>query len=88
MGRLAPGTTKRRWEPEEGIRKHNEKIHRESKYVDEHKNLPFKFSKPKKPKRTCYVECVECGSIYCVPINTVGVVCKQCDKYVSTKEVS
>ena len=88
MGRLTPGSTKRRWEPDEGVSKLNERIHRESKYIDEHKNLPFKFSKPIRSKRTCYVECVECGSIYCVPINTVGVVCKECNKYVNTREVS
>ena len=29
IGELSPGVTKRRWEPEGGINKHNERIHRE-----------------------------------------------------------
>ncbi len=87
IGELSPGTIKRRWEPEEGVGKHKEKIHRESKYADEFKNLPFKFSKPQKVGRKHYVKCSKCGNIYYVSINTVGIICKNCNAYVSIEEV-
>jgi hypothetical protein len=86
-GELSPGATKRRWEPEGGVRRHNEKIHRESRYANEHKNLPFKFSKPPKSKRQMTVECVECGYMTHVSVNTVGMICNECKAYVSVKEV-
>lgn len=43
---------------------HREKIHKESKFADDNKNLPFTFSKPKKPKpnRDAY-QCSECSRI-------------------------
>ncbi len=87
MAVLEPGATKRRYEPEKGIRKHNERIHRESKTVGDHSNLPFTFSKPSKPKRHNTVECKECGYTVSVPINTVGMICVGCKKYVSVGEV-
>ncbi len=90
VGELTPGTAKRRWEPEGGLGKHNERIHRESKYTDEHKNLPFTFSKPRKAGRRQYMECSECGYIVYVSINTVGIICNECKSYVSVnvKEVA
>lgn len=88
IGELSPGTTGRRWEPEAGVNKHNEKIHRESRYADEHKDLPFTFSKPKKAGRRQYMECDTCGYIVYVSINTVGIICNECKSYVSVKEVS
>jgi len=87
MAILDPGVTKRRWEPEEGTRKLNERIHRESKSVDDHSNLPFTFSKPKKPKRHNVVECKECGHLASVPINTVGMICAECKQYVTVEGV-
>ena len=87
MAVLEPGLTKRRWEPEKGIRKHNERIHRESKLVDAHSNLPFTFSKPKKPKRHNVVECKKCGHLASVPINTIGMICNECKKYVTVEGV-
>jgi DNA-directed RNA polymerase subunit RPC12/RpoP len=87
IGELSPGSTGRRWEPEGGVRKHNEKIHRESNYVDTYGNLPFTFSKPKKSGRKAYMKCAKCGHIVHVSINTVGMVCKECNAYVSVEEV-
>lgn len=87
IGELSPGVTKRRWEPEGGINKHNERIHRESKHVDAHRNLPFEFSKPPKSKRQMTVECVECGYITSASVNTVGMICNECKAYVNIKEV-
>lgn len=86
-GELSPGVTKRRWEPEGGVRKHNERIHRESSYTDQHKNLPFAFSKPTHSGRKRYMECEKCGYIVHVSINTVGIICNECKAYVNVKEV-
>jgi len=88
IGELSPGTTPRRWEPHGGINKHNERIHRESKFADQHKNLPFEFSKPKKAGRRQYMECSNCGHIVHVSINTVGIICNECKTYNDVKEVS
>jgi formylmethanofuran dehydrogenase subunit E len=87
IGELSPGSTERRWEPEGGVGRHREKIHRESRHADEFKNLPFKFSKPRKAGRRHYVKCVKCGEIFYVSVNTVGIVCKNCNAYVSVEEV-
>jgi hypothetical protein len=87
IGELSPGTTERRWAPEGGIRKHNERIHRESKFVDSHGNLPFTFSKPKKPGRRKYVKCKGCGHISHVSVNTIGIICKECNAYRGVEEV-
>jgi formylmethanofuran dehydrogenase subunit E len=80
---LSPGSTKRRWEPESGIKKHNERIHRESRHADEFKNLPFKFSKPKKSGMQQYVSCDKCGHTISASVNTVGIICSECKAYVS-----
>lgn len=80
MGELSPGATSRRWIPEGGLHKHNEKIHKESKFADDYKNLPFSFSKPPRSKRHEWFECVECGHILSAPKNTVMVECRQCNK--------
>ncbi len=87
IGVLSPGTTERRWEPEGGAKAHNEKIHRESRYADEHKNLPFTFSKPRKAGRQKLVKCMECDTKYYIGINTVGVICNECHKYCSVESV-
>lgn len=87
MSKLNPGSTERRWDPPGGVKKHNEKIHRESKFVDDNKNLPFEFSKPYKHKKSKTVKCLNCGYITSVPINTVGMVCHECKKYSSVEEV-
>ncbi len=80
MGELSPGVTPRRYIPEGGIQKHNEKIHRESKFADDHKNLPFTFSKPTKPKRHEWFSCVECGRELSAPKNTFMYACPICKK--------
>jgi hypothetical protein len=87
IGELSPGVTPRRYTPPGGIRKHNEKIHRESKYADTYKNLPFTFSKPKRVGRTKLVECCNCGNMARVGINAVGMICEGCKTYSSVKEV-
>jgi len=77
----------RRWEPEGGVRKHNERIHRESKEVDRYSNLPFTLSKPQKPKKHIDVVCDACGYCVRVPKNTVGMICLSCKKYSSVKAI-
>lgn len=87
IGELSPGATPRRWEPPGGIKKHNERIHRESRFADDHKNLPFTFSKPKKPGRRSIFECSECGYMFSSSVNNVGIICPECKKFTKTKEV-
>lgn len=78
---LSPGSVGRRYEPEGGVRRHNERIHKESKFVDNWKNLPFNFSKPKKNGKTSYVQCNNCGHVTVASINTVGKICSNCKSY-------
>jgi len=88
MGELSPGSTDRRWIPEGGLRKHREKIHRESKFADDHKNLPFKFSKPQKGKKHELFRCMECGNVIYAPVNTIMAVCRKCNRAVKTERIS
>lgn len=79
---LSPGTTDRRWVPPGGLRKHNEKIHSESRRADHYENLPFSFSKPNKPKgQSVYVKCDNCGHVMSVTTVTVGIICPACHKF-------
>ena len=85
---LSPGATPRRYEPIDGIKKHNERIHKESKYADDHKNLPFNFSKPPKPRgRTTYIKCDNCGHVTAATSVTVGIICNECKKFSTVTEV-
>lgn len=88
IGELTPGVTGRRYEPPSGVNKHNERIHRESKYLDACGNLPFTFSKPKREARNKHVACSNCGYIASVQKDTVGMICSECKTYSSVKEVS
>lgn len=86
---LPAGSTPRRYEPTLGVRKHNERIHRESKHVDDYKNLQFTFRKPPKSKgASAYVRCDHCGNVTSATSITVGIVCKKCKKFSSVTEVS
>lgn len=85
---LDPGATPRRYEPASGVQKHNERIHRESRYADEHKKLPFTFRKPQKPMgRSAYVKCDNCGNISGGTTATVGVICKSCGSFSTVTEI-
>lgn len=89
VGELPAGATPRRYEPDGGVRNHNERIHRESKIADDHKNLPFTFSKPNKPKgRATYVRCDSCGRITSATTATVGMVCPDCGKFATVTEIT
>ncbi|MCK5020529.1 MAG: hypothetical protein KAS32_26155 [Candidatus Peribacteraceae bacterium] len=64
---------------DKGSRKYNERIHRESRYADTHKNLPFKFSKPLKRKsNNVLVVCKECTHDLHITQETIIVVCSWC----------
>ena len=77
---VSPGS-KRRWEPEGGISKHNERIHKESKQAD-NKNLPFSFRKPNKPLgRSMEVVCPYCSKICSINDKTTAVICGSCKKF-------
>ncbi len=80
MGELDPGSTPRRWEPESGLQKHRERIHKESKTADDHKNLPFTFSKPAKAKRMAGFKCAECERTFSASVNTIMCICPECKK--------
>lgn len=85
---LTPGATPRRYEPAGGLKNHRERIHRESKSADDHKNLPFTFKKPSKPKgRSTYVKCDNCGYIASGTTATVGMICPECNKFSTVTEV-
>lgn len=85
---LTPGATPRRYDPAGGLKRHRERIHRESKQADDWKNLPFTFSKPSKPKgRHAYVQCDNCGYITSGSSATVGMICPECHKFSSVTEV-
>ncbi len=85
---LPAGATPRRYEPEVGVGKHNERIHRESRYADDHKNLPFSFRKPFKSKgRSVYIQCDACGHITAGTTVTVGMICKECNEFSLVSEV-
>lgn len=88
IGELRPGVTPRRWEPEEGIGKLNSRIHRESKYIDNNKKLPFSFGKPKKPMGgNSLIKCNNCGAITMGTTVTVGIICKSCNEFSTVTEV-
>jgi len=65
---------------EMGDRKYRERIHRDSKYADSNKNLPYSFSKPKKDK-PCRVPftCVHCGRESAHTEETIAVICGGCN---------
>ena len=78
--RLSPGRG-RRWEPEIGVKKHNEKIHKESKAAED-KNLPFSFRKPKKPLgSSSIVFCPHCDRFISISSVTAAVICSGCGKF-------
>jgi len=88
VGELRPGSTGRRWEPEGGINKLNKRIHKESKFADDHKNLPFSFRKPLKQKaNNIAIKCNNCDKIIYGNIHTVCVICNSCGKLSKVSEV-
>jgi hypothetical protein len=75
----------RRWIPEGGLQKHNEKIHKGSKIAND-KNLPYNFSKPKR-QASSYFECEECGREFAAGKNTVMVICPDCKKVTKARKL-
>jgi hypothetical protein len=85
---LTPGSSPRRYEPKGGLKKYREKIHKESKYADNYKNLPFSFRKPPKPVgRPSNFVCDSCGHVISGTKSTVGVICSACGKFSTVTEV-
>ncbi len=67
---------------------HKEKIHRDSKFADNNKDLPFTFSKSKKskPNRDVY-QCSKCERV--IPMDasrTHAIVCR-CNNFIVVEEV-
>lgn len=85
---LSPGSVDRRYEPVSGLKKHNERIHRESSKMDIHGNLPFTFGKPPKARgRSIWIKCDNCGHVSSATSITVGVICRECGQFSSVTEV-
>lgn len=81
---LSPGS-KRRYEPEGGIGKHNERIHRESA-ISKNKNLPFTFTKPKSNLgQSTSCACSNCGHVLSCTTATVAIICPKCHKFSKVK---
>jgi rubrerythrin len=73
----------RRVEPESGVKKHNERIHKESNYAKDHKNLPFSFRKPPKPVgRPEIIVCPKCGHVFSGSDKTVCFICSGCKEFI------
>jgi hypothetical protein len=76
---LRPGEMGRRYDPPGGLKKHKARIDRDRKAAE---NLPFKFSKPSKPRpNNTAVACVSCGTIYMANRNTIGIICRNCNSF-------
>ncbi|GAG08014.1 unnamed protein product [marine sediment metagenome] len=86
-GELSPGSTPRRWIPDGGEQKLRDKIHRESKFADNHKNLPFNFSKPPRSGKSYLFKCLECGHTFSAFKNTIMCICSICKKAAKTERV-
>ena len=83
---LDAGATPRRYEPEGGVKKLNERIHKESKIMD-NKNLPFSFSKPPKTNKTVVAKfCSNCGHKVFVSRNSISIICSSCKTFSSLKD--
>ena len=80
MSELSPGSVSRRWLPKGGERAYRDKVHREGKFADEHKNLPFELSKPSRRVGHGWFACAECGRVLLASKNTVMCVCLDCKK--------
>jgi hypothetical protein len=60
-------------------RQKREKIHKESKFSDEFKKLPFKFSKPRFPKFDPWeYECPKCKHSFTLGRHTRMIICGAC----------
>lgn len=68
-------------------KKRREQIHKESKFAGDHKNLPFTFSKPKKPTphRDIY-QCEECGHILHISASRTHAVICRCNNFIIIEE--
>lgn len=85
-GEISPGSVGRRYEPKLGLKKHNERIHKENKKSDGNTSLPFTFSKIPKPKKTVIKVCSNCDREVFVQKDTVGVICSHCHTFAKVKE--
>lgn len=87
---LKPGEMGRRYEPTLGVKKHNERIHKESKQMDKYGNLPFSFSKPDfgKGPAPSSVQCDNCGRVTSASVNTIGIICRGCNTYSSVTQLN
>ena len=89
VSELRPGATPRRWEPDGGVNNLNKRIHKESKFADDNKNLPFSFKKPPKARgNTALIRCDNCGNVSHGTSITVGIICSKCNKFSTVSMMS
>lgn len=71
-----------------GKQNYREMIHKDSKRLDDHGNLPFKFSKPtkNKPLNTRFV-CENCDREIAVSEETIMVICNGCKHLNKVKSI-
>jgi ribosomal protein L37AE/L43A len=85
-GELEPGSMGRRYLPEKGLKRHRDKIHRESAEYDK-KNMPFTFSKPPRRGSTRTFQCLNCGHVFEAPKKTIMVICSVCKQLSKVREL-
>lgn len=69
-----------------GTKAYREKIHKDSKFIDDHKNLPFTFSKPKKSKASNILFiCPGCEKELFITEDTLMIICEHCKTLSRTK---
>jgi uncharacterized membrane protein len=69
-----------------GTKAYREKIHKETKFARDHKNLPFTFSKPKKYKsNNVLFICPVCEDEIFITEDTIMVICDRCKTLSRTK---
>lgn len=71
-----------------GKKKYREMIHKDSKRLDDHGNLPFTFSKPtkQKPCNTPF-RCEKCGRTSAVSEESILVICGCCKHINKIKDI-
>jgi hypothetical protein len=84
---LPPGTP-RRWEPECGTTRLEERIRKETAYAIDNKKLPFSVQKPPKPRGySVLISCDNCGYVTYGTNITTGIICPKCKTFSSVTVV-
>ena len=70
-----------------GPKAYNRKIKQDSKFSDDHKNLPYHFDRPTKSKiAKVAIECKQCKKVLFVSEDAILVVCGSCSSITRVKD--